>query len=318
MPLSLPVIASAQPIVDSSVAGSTVWQLVFLSFAVVLILFEVLRGWRRGVARQLARLGALIAAYFAGFFGGGLLVPVIRPFVKMPDIAVSIFAGAILALIVYAAIEGLGTFLFRRTNQYDSVVPRMLCGAGGALLGIFFGAFFVWLVLVGVRSIGAIADAKVRAKPPAAVATAMTGQTFHPVDERRRLFGESTEEPAPLVPSLARLKNSLEMGMLGDAVKHADIVPAQTYELLGKVGAVVSNAESAERLLSFPGARELTEQPRIAALRNDPEISALIEQGRYLELLQNEKVIDALNDPDLRARVKSFDINAALDYAIKK
>jgi len=31
-----------------AVAGSPLWQAVFISFAVVLILFEVVRGWRLG------------------------------------------------------------------------------------------------------------------------------------------------------------------------------------------------------------------------------------------------------------------------------
>src|ERR1700736_4608841 len=100
-------------------AGSPFWQLAFISFAVVLVLFEILRGWRRGLARQLARLGALIAAYFAGFFGGKLIVPLVRPFFKMPDIALSILAGAVLALVVYATINALGTILFRRTRQHE-------------------------------------------------------------------------------------------------------------------------------------------------------------------------------------------------------
>ena len=56
-----------------AVSGSLLWQVVFLSFAVVLILFEVVRGWRLGLLRQLIRLVALVAAYAAAFFGGSLL-----------------------------------------------------------------------------------------------------------------------------------------------------------------------------------------------------------------------------------------------------
>src|SRR4029077_16838148 len=58
-------------------AGSPLWQLVFVSFAFLLILFEVLRGWRRGLPRQVARLAALIAAYFAAYFGGKFLAPLL-------------------------------------------------------------------------------------------------------------------------------------------------------------------------------------------------------------------------------------------------
>jgi uncharacterized membrane protein required for colicin V production len=85
--------------------GSPVWQIVFISFAVVLVLFEILRGWNRGIARQLARLAALIAAYFAAFFGGAPLVPILRPYINMPDRVVSIIAGALLALIIYALVN---------------------------------------------------------------------------------------------------------------------------------------------------------------------------------------------------------------------
>ena len=99
---------------------SHLWQLVFVSFAVVLVLFEVIRGWHRGIARQLVRLAALIAAYFAAFFGGTFVVPLARPFFNLPDLVVSIIAGAALALIIYAIINGLGSVMFKRTEQYDS------------------------------------------------------------------------------------------------------------------------------------------------------------------------------------------------------
>ena len=300
----------------STAAGSPLWQLVFVSFAVVLILFEVLRGWRRGVARQLARLGALIAAYFAAFFCGRLIVPLLRPFATMPDIALSVLAGVVLAVVVYGIINALGTIFFRRTDQHDSMLVRLLCGAGGAALGIFFGTFFVWVLVVGIRSIGAVADSEARIVSTATSAT--EPQAIHVVDERRKLFGESSEERVSAVPTLARLKNSLEMGVIGDIVKRADPLPRVVYDRLGKLGRVASNPQSAERFLSFSGAHELSEHPKIMALRNDPEISEMLRDGRYLDLLQNDKLIDAANDPDLRALLKKFDLNAALDYALQK
>jgi quercetin dioxygenase-like cupin family protein len=42
-----------------SVAGSPLWQVVFISFGAILILFETLRGWRLGLMRQVMRLIAL-------------------------------------------------------------------------------------------------------------------------------------------------------------------------------------------------------------------------------------------------------------------
>src|ERR1700736_2795836 len=106
-------------------AGSLVWEVIFISFAAVLILFEVLRGWRRGLARQLARLGALMAAYFAAFFGGKMIVLIARPLIKMPDIALSIIGGALLAILVYTIINTLGCMFFRRNGQHEAAVVRV-------------------------------------------------------------------------------------------------------------------------------------------------------------------------------------------------
>ena len=297
-------------------AGSPLWQLAFVSFALLVILFEVLRGWRLGLARQLARLAALIAAYFAAFFGGKFMAPIVRPFFKMPDALLSIVAGAVLALMVYAIINGLGALWFKRTRQHGSFLVRFLYGSAGAVLGLFFGAFLIWLLVVGVRSVGAVADARVHAQED--VNALPQPRALHVVDVRRRVFSESSEESSPLMTSLARLKNSLEMGLIGDAVKKADFIPAKTYEALGKVGQVAASPKTAERFLSYPGARNLTEHPKIAALRDDPEISQMIEQGRLLELLRNEKIRAVLNDRSIIEQIKNFDLQRALDYATQQ
>jgi len=141
---------------------------------------------------------------------------------------------------------------------------------------------------------------------------------LHAVDVRRRFLGEANEDQAPLTTSLARLKNSLEMGVIGNAVKKIDVVPQKTYDVIEKVGAIAANPQNAERFLSFPGARELSEHPKIIALRNDQEISQMLVQGQLLELIQDHRIIDAANDPDLRARLKKFDLNAALTYALQR
>jgi hypothetical protein len=229
----------------------------------------------------------------------------------MPDALLSIFAGAIFALIIYALISGIGSALFRRTSQHDSMIVRLLYGSTGAVLGVFFGVFLVWLIVVAVRAIGSVADAQVREQVG-------DSSVLHAVDVRRRFLGEANEDQAPLTTSLARLRNSLEMGVIGNAVKKIDVVPQKTYDVIEKISAVVANPQNAERFVAFPGARELSEHPKIIALRNDQEISQMLAQGQLLELIQDHRIIDAANDPDLRARLKKFDLNAALNYATQK
>jgi hypothetical protein len=301
---------------SQATGGSPFWQAVFISFAVVLILFEVVRGWRMGLLRQLVRLAALVAAYAAAFFGGRLLVPIARPVLKMPDFILLALGGATLAFVVYAVVSSMGAILFKRTGEQDSKIVQLVYGFGGAITGLFFGLFALWLIVVSVRAIGAVADAQLR--NPSTPAHAGPDATSHALEVRRRFLADGNEQSAAFASSLARLKNSLELGAFGTAVKQADPVSKKTYDTLAKVAAVFSNPERARRFLSFPGARELAEHPKIVALRDDPEISEMIAQRRFLDLLRNQRIIDAANDPVLGDRIKKFDVQRALDYALEK
>jgi membrane protein required for colicin V production len=297
-----------------ALVGSPLWQAVFVSFAVVLILFEVIRGWRLGLMRQIVRVAGLAAAYAAAIFGGRLLLPMVRPFLKLPDFVLSILAGAVLALVIYALVTSIGMILFKRTGKQNSRLFRLAYGFAGAIVGLFFGAFVLWMVVVSVRAIGTVADAQVRSRA-SSFDVGHSGR-IDALEARERFL--SNEESATLATSLARLRNSLEIGPLGNAIKEMDPVPSKTYEILGKVGTVFSSPERAQKFLSFPGARELGQHPKIVALRDDPEISGMISQGRYLDLLQNQRVIDAANDPVLANRLKQFDLQRALDYAVEQ
>ncbi|HEX7517877.1 MAG TPA: CvpA family protein [Chthoniobacterales bacterium] len=313
-PLHLFLSAIQNP--QSEIAGSPVWQTAFISFAIVLILFEVIRGWRLGIMRQLVRVAAVVAGYAAAYFGGDMLVPLLRSSVKMPDIVISSLSGAILAVTVYGIIASLGTILFKRTAQQSSRVVRLVYGLSGALVGICFGAFFIWLVLIGVRSVGSIAEAQVHARPKPEISRNPSRFSAHsPLPERTPVTNFGIDSATTL---LARLKNSVEMGPVGDLVKKTDAMPAGVYQTLSEAGTVFSDPETARRFLSFPGAQELSEHPKVVALRNDPEIAEMIAQGRFFELLREPRIVDAVNDPTVAEQVKRFDLKKALEYAGKK
>lgn len=298
----MPVFFSAIQNPQTEIAGSPAWQTVFLSFAVVLILFEMIRGWRLGIMRQLMRVVAVVAAYAAAYFGGDLLLPLLRSSLKMPDIVISALAGVILAVIVYGIIASLGTILFKRTAQQSSGVLRLVYGLSGAMIGLCFGAFFIWLLLVGIRSAGSIADAQAQA------------QSTLP----RKVSPEPNLDADSLMRLVARLKNSIELGTVGDVVKRTEAMPTGGLQTLSEMGTVLANPETARKFLDSPGARELSEHPKIVALRNDPEIVEMITQGRLFELLRDPRLVDAMNDPTLIDRAKQFDLKKALEYAGKK
>jgi len=299
-----------------SVAGSPLWQVMFISFGVILILFEVLRGWRLGLMLQVMRLVGLGTAYAAAFLGGALLVPAVRPFFKMPDPILSILCGATLAVAAYMLVSAVGAILFKRTSQQESGLLYLIYGFAGAILGLFFGFFLLWLTVASVRTVGALAEGQAGNRP-GATAHAAQDPTSRALDVRRRFLSESEDGMQTFATSLARLKNSLELGLLGNVLKNTDPISQRTYEILEKAGSVLSNPERTQKFLTFPGARELAEHPKIIALRSDPEIADLVAQGRFLDLLQNPRVIEVANDPVLAQRISKFDIQRALDYALE-
>jgi hypothetical protein len=229
----------------------------------------------------------------------------------MPDFVLSALGGAILALAAYAMVSCMGGILLKRTGEQQSRLVQLIYGIAGAIVGLFFGVFALWLIVVSVRAVGTVADAQVRNRS-VAVHTAPDA-TSHSLEIQRRVLGNGDEASAVFPASLARLKNSLELGAFGNVIKQADPVPKKSYDTLLEVAAVFSNPERARRFLSFPGARELSEHPKIVALRDDPEISEMIAQKRFLDLLRDQRIIDAANDLAVAERIKKFDLQAALD-----
>ena len=296
------------------VSGSPLWQTIFFSFAGILLLLQIVRGWHLGLPRQLVRVGALVAAYMTALFGGQIAVPWLRPLIKVPDFIISTIAGVILATIVYSLLTTIGTILFKRTGQQQFGLVRLVYGFSGAFLGLFFGLFFIWLSLVGIRSLGAIAEAQINASAPSRVSRF----------EERAARGSGPVRRTPIeVPaqdsfamSLVRLKKSVELGAFGDLVKQTDVLPGGGYETLGKVGEVFAKPERAARFVSYPGIVELADHPKILALRADPQIANMLEQGRLWELLQDDRLIEVANDPELRRQIRNIDFDAALDHAL--
>ncbi len=269
----LSAIANPQP----ATMAAPGWQFAFVSLAIVVLLLEIIHGWRLGLIRQLVRVIAIVVAYSCAFFAARATVPLMHSFFKLPDPILAVLGGAILAAILFAAINLIGAFLFKKTAQQESRFVRLIWGSTGAFLGILLGLFTIWLGVAGIRMVGSVAEARVRTQNLPASPTA---QPNGPA----QIQGESAVSPSP---------NPL-MAMLAEMKK------------------------SAERFLSFPGAREISEHPKVVALRNDPRVLELIATGHLFELMKNQRMIEAMNDPALQARVKKFELERALDYALKK
>src|SRR5436853_7707626 len=102
----LAAIANPQP----SAPSSSTWQLVFVSLSAVILLLEIIHGWRLGLIRQLVRMIAIIVAYSCGFFASHAIIAVMRSFVTAPDPALATLGGATLGALLFAAINVVGSF----------------------------------------------------------------------------------------------------------------------------------------------------------------------------------------------------------------
>jgi Na+-transporting methylmalonyl-CoA/oxaloacetate decarboxylase gamma subunit len=216
-------------------------------------------------------------------------------------------------MIVYSLVNTVGTILFKRTGQQSSAAVRLAYGISGAILGLFFGLFFLWLMVVGIRSIGAVAEAQMNASAPDRIPAFQERALRSKAGARRTATNVPDQDSLPA--TLAKLKKSIELGAVGNVVKQTDILPGGIYETLARVGEVFSRPERAERFLNYPGVAELTGNPKLLALRADPEITRMIEEGKLWALLQDDRLIEAANDPELARQLKSFDLKKALDYA---
>ena len=87
----LSAIANPQP----AAVAAPGWQFVFVSLAIVVILLEIIHGWRLGLVRQLVRVIAIVVAYSCAFFAARATVPLMRSFFKLPDPILAIIGGAI-------------------------------------------------------------------------------------------------------------------------------------------------------------------------------------------------------------------------------
>ena len=274
--------------------------LVFLIGASLVVLFQAIKGWRLGLVRQLVRLGAIVAAYAVGFFGGKPFAPLLRP-LGYPDFVLQAIAGAGLGLATYLLIILIARILLKRTADQEFGITWFLFGVTGALVGVAFGLLLVWAATVGIRLAGSFIESPARK-----------------LGGRPSLHSGQHSTASPFVGGLTQLKQSLETGSPGDVFKRFDPVPKDFYEVSRKLGVLASEPDAIERLLAYPGAKQLSQQPEIAALRDDPEIGQALKNRDYLALMKNRHLVNVMNSPKLAEIFKKFEFVKALNYAVGK
>ncbi len=285
--------------------GPDSWQISFFAVAAIIIALKAWHGWRLGVMRQAIGLLALVCAYVCAIFCGHILAPVLF-IAGVPSRLSGIAGGAILGLLVYGTLSIVGAILFKKTSQQTVGVVRLGYGIAGAAIGGLMGLFVVWIAILGIRVLGTVAKTQIDAarQPAAAV--------------QGKRAPKPVAKPSSLVRGLAHIKESLEQGATGAVVEHVDPIPGTLYSLITKVGQMISNEQSIDRFLAYPGVKTLTEHPKIAALHSDPEIAKNLIAQNYFALVRNERIIHAANDREIGELMVKFEFEKALDHALAK
>ena len=270
--------------------GSPFWQNVLLYSAAVFMLWEIYAGWRRGLIRGGLHFGAFVASGLIGMLVGQTVGAVVG--VVLPGVAflAGLLTGAAAALLILGVCLFLGAVLFKRTSQQPPGLVRWTFGAGGAVFGLLTGLFILWGAVSIIRTSGAVAK------------SGMAGQ-------------KSQEASAPL-RTFAILKDSLEMGPVGDIVESIDILPSETYDHMMRLGQLAKNPDAMMRFLDYPGMQEIISHPRMQALLQDPVVVQSAENKNFFTLIQSRTVLNAATDSSLQKLVMALDLEKALDYAM--
>lgn len=309
--------SSARPL--PGVEGSLGWQIAFFAVCAILLLRQIWSGRKLGPVRGLVNLAALALAYCVAFFGGRLVVPLLRGFITLPDFALALIGGAIVGLVVFLCVSGVGRVLFRKTDEQESGLLRFVYGLSGAVVGLVSGALVIWILLMGVRLLGTVAENRLQAEKDAARELGEAPQAqpakaqAHPPRTAQDARAAKATETAEFI---LRLDRSVELGLGEAVVDQVDVVPDDVHRVLAKLSRTIANPVSVTRFMAYPGAKELSSHAKIKALRDDPEISRLAMQGQYFALLAHQKIVDAANDPVLSVELKKFELEKALDYAL--
>ena len=259
----------------------------------VYLLFEIWRGWRRGVVRHGVSLFALLSAGGIGWVFAWMTGWFADRVIPLPLPGGRLVFGLAAGLAFYVAVVTLSSLLFKKTSQQSSGLVRLIYGAGGAVFGLIFGLTILWGGVSILRALGAVAQGKEAAAVQAGVGSRLADQ------------------------KLAGLKDTLGQGAAGRVLDKVDVVPPNIYSLITKLVQVSRSPEASMRFFEYHDTQRLLMQPKIAALLTDPSVAGSAAEGNYLALLTNPKLSEVVSDPEVQKSFTSFELEKALDYALQ-
>lgn len=263
--------------------------------AALVVLFMAWRGWQLGLIRQLLNLGFLLVAWAAGYFLNFSAVMLLRP-TGIPEPVLPVISGIIIGFAVYLCCSLGASILFKKKSDQKFSFLRFILGISGAFLGALFGLMIVASIVFGLRLYAALPEGA---------------------------FGATSGLGNPAVAAegygpLLELKKQIDEGWAGGIVQKLDPVPETWHSTLNKIGQLSKSADASTRFLALPEIRAVTSLPSIAKMLNNRVLGEKMAKGDMMGVFTDPDVIQAANDPAVRAQVEQLDLEALLDRALRQ
>jgi hypothetical protein len=265
--------------------------------AVFWLLMSTWRGWNRGLVRQTVSLGALMLALLAAFYAGPLLAPAL-PAIGFPRFLRPLVAGALIALLIWGTLTSVSSIIFRRTSEQGVGMVRAVYGLGGAILGLISGLLMLGLAAWGVRLAGSLADG---------LQTGVEAKA-----QKKGPLGPIAPDPN----ALSALKKTVEASPLVAWISRVDPVSPEWYPRLSKIGQVLTSQGARERLFADPALAVVSRNPRLAAMRDDPELQEALRSADLWTLMRSPKLQAAAADTQLLTALRLREVDLALERAL--
>lgn len=270
--------------------------MILLGGAVLFILLETWRGWKAGLVRSGLHLASIGLSTFLGYYAARLAAAPLGGFGEMSGLLTGIVVGLGVTVVVFLVMWILSVVLFKKTEHQSSGIFRMLWGLGGAFFGFSLGLLIVWGGISLVRGLGSFVAARAQAPAPGKAEAPRTG----------------------VANSLVTMKESLEMGPIGQAVSATDPLSPEIYEIIQQVGAITSDQDVMMRFIEYPDIQRILQNPKIAQLVSDPSVIQAGQNRNILGLMSNPVLLAAVQDPAFAEELKKVDLRAALKFALEK
>ncbi len=263
--------------------------------AAIWLLASVWLGWKRGFVRQATSLAGLGLAVAAGFWIGPLIAPVV-PAMGFASFMKPILGGCMIGFLAWGAVSIFSSIIFRKTEDQEFGLIRLLYGLSGAALGLLSGILVLIFGAWGVRFFGSFAEGLQKG-------TRVANQKIKP---------HAVPEPEPLVS----LKKAIEESGAGSLMAWLDPLPQSLYPRLQKIGQVFANPAARDKFLTDPGMEVLSKNAKLLALKLDPELQQSLQSGDVWSVLRNPKVQVAASDALLLTTLRTIDLDKILDRAL--